>query len=227
MKTKTLIGLFVALSLCPVLYATPNQELATEIREVIQQQLHRYTFEDLVDAIYAKDTREIKKILASGQVDVNAENWNHQTLLNMASDIGNYKIAKLLIKYGADVNFRRPLKHAIIANHKEVAELLIEKGAEIEYDYMFNAIDAESADIVELLLEKADKDMVREWLNHTDMSGKRSLLLSMAIYDHNCDTEVAKVLIEHGVNTTDALAMATANSCSKIAKILIKHGPNK
>ena len=84
------------------------------------------------------NTREAKKLLASGMIDVNEIVHGHLewTPLHEAAKYGSYEMTKLLIKRGADldptdINGETPLHRAAIYGQEGVTHYLIEKGANV------------------------------------------------------------------------------------------------
>ncbi len=76
-------------------------------------------------------------LLLEAGANVNARNINNNTPLMMASFIGDIKFVKLLILYGAALNAKNNKNETAIImtllrrNQKEIAHLLIEKGADL------------------------------------------------------------------------------------------------
>jgi len=88
------------------------------------------------DSIYVAarvgNIEAVKQHLAAG-ADVNAKNRGGVTPLLMAADKGHKEIAELLISKGADVRrgYVTPLHRAAYHGHKEIVELLIVAGADV------------------------------------------------------------------------------------------------
>jgi ankyrin repeat protein len=88
------------------------------------------------DSIYVAarvgNIEAVKQHLAAG-ADVNAMNRGGVTPLLMAADKGHKEIAELLISKGADVRrgYVTPLHRAAYHGHKEIVELLIVAGADV------------------------------------------------------------------------------------------------
>lgn len=83
-----------------------------------------------------KDGRDINEI-----IPVEYDGWgvrkHHETVLNVACELGHYNIVDALIDNGADVNIitpkpdgETPLKMAVEYGHIEIVKLLIEKGSD-------------------------------------------------------------------------------------------------
>ncbi|EAY14926.1 ankyrin repeat protein, putative [Trichomonas vaginalis G3] len=84
----------------------------------------------------AIDDIETAKILLAHNADVNVENDNFLTPLQMAIQFENIEMVELLILHGANVNVKEddnwtPLHEAANRNNKELVELLVSHGAEV------------------------------------------------------------------------------------------------
>jgi hypothetical protein len=92
----------------------------------------------LVRAAYNENIAEVKRLLEEG-TDVNQTERRYigRTALHMAAAKGNYDMVKLLLEHGATVDARdegnnTPLLVAMLESQAEVAELLIDNGADIK-----------------------------------------------------------------------------------------------
>ena len=86
-------------------------------------------------ATWSRNPRAIEFLLAKG-ADINGRGYNGHTLLQSAAISGDLPWARLLLDYGADPvavpdanNGLTALDYATHAGHKEVAELLLARGA--------------------------------------------------------------------------------------------------
>ena len=117
------------------------KELLTSKRYITQG---KYVFKEeilmeeerLCIAASFNNTDKVRRLLATGMVDVNCgvSGERGETPLHRAAMYGNDKVAQLLIKSGADCGVtddegETPMHRAAMFGHKEVAELLIESGA--------------------------------------------------------------------------------------------------
>lgn len=107
--------------------------------------------EDFFDAVYRNDLLKVELLLLehAGMVDINASNSVHKTALYLALDSDqsrlsplNNDMARLLIKFGADVNrasycsahcsFEVPVVTAARRKNHDMVELLLEEKCELE-----------------------------------------------------------------------------------------------
>lgn len=137
---------------------------------------------------YAADEMNYDKVLAllENGTDPDECSGSYTPLMHIctvfdASPDG-YKIAKLLIQYGADVNAR-------YAGYDD--------GSEIGYTALFYAVtDNEKANLVQLLIDsKAD-------VNHRAADGKTPLIIAreMSIYGNSGNKEIIEILIDNGAS---------------------------
>ena len=84
-----------------------------------------------------KGHKEVTELLISNRADVNAKNKDGWTPLFLALPTGNIDLVALLTVNGADVNVKcgrdmeTPLHYAAREGYKEITELLIAKGANL------------------------------------------------------------------------------------------------
>ena len=84
------------------------------------------------DAVFDENIESVKQYLDAGG-DVNAEDWNGYTPLQLAAEYGRKEVAELLIAKGAYVNAKAnggltPLVLAEEEKHTETADLLLKHG---------------------------------------------------------------------------------------------------
>ncbi len=177
-----------------------------------------------------KNHNEVVELLISKGSDISP--------LHFALYMKDRAKAKSLIEGGADVNKRTPygttplpyvttpLHRAIDAGFKDIAELLIEKGANVnakdKWDWppLHSAVSADLKDIAELLIEKgADVNAKIHW----DWTPLHS-----AVYGHN---EIVELLIAKGANVKardgagrTPLWYAQDEGHTEIVELLRKHG---
>ena len=168
--------------------------------------------------------KEVAALLIAEGADVNAKNEDGQTPLDFTSVFNKTKTADLLRKHGGkhssihkaavggdaegvkefldagtDVNEKddsewTPLFHATIWGHKEIVELLIAEGANVNYRFNFTPLHlgSDHKEISELLIaEGAD-------VNAKDFEGDTPL-------DAVVDPEIAKLFRKHGGKTGEEL----------------------
>jgi len=106
------------------------------------------------------------------------------------------KVIRLLLEYGTDVNATTvsgltPLKYALFADNFEIANVIIQYGADInagDETALMNAVWANRIDIVEFLIERGAD------VNHRKITGENAL--EWAVFNGNDD--IAKLLLNVG-----------------------------
>ncbi len=120
--------------------------------------------EDLIDAAYKGDLKEVKVLLDKG-ANVNAKPNTGVTALMVASQNGHKDVVQLLLDKGAEVNAKdinglTALYSASQNGHKDVVQLLLNKGASVNakdisgLTAFYSATQNDHKDIVQLLLGK-------------------------------------------------------------------------
>ena len=209
--------------------------------ETEESAYYSYTDEEIIDFIKSGDFETIKKLIESKSLDVNynleINEYSKSTPLIQAIEYKQTDIINYLLENNADVNLASeltgftPLMASL--NNIAIAELLIEKGADIEAkdDDGINALVYASTynneEMVKFLLEKgADANTVCEIENeHIDISPTP---LMNAAYRGN--TNIINMLLENGADinyTTDygmtALMMAASFNQFEAAKVLLEN----
>ncbi len=92
----------------------------------------------LCDAAKKGNLSEVKRLLDNG-AEVNYENKNGLTVLDLAAFNGYSKVVKLLLDNGAEVNYESKngttaLISAVIFNKNKVAKVLLDNGANVNYE---------------------------------------------------------------------------------------------
>ena len=133
----------------PYMLAISRHELAImKMMDEYGCQLYK-SFEVLSRAVFGKHTNMVEYLLCNHKYPLNHEHIaisekeglcdTHQTILELAFDISNVKIVKLLLGHGADPNMKRCNKNSACAinyamrnkEHVEVIALLIRGGANV------------------------------------------------------------------------------------------------
>jgi ankyrin repeat protein len=157
--------------------------------------------DDLLAAIKAKDINQVRALLDAG-ANVNA-------LANNILNIGNIS----------------PLSYAVSEDDTEIAELLIERGADVNFKHplgggtpLTDAAMRGNAALVAVLLEKGADVNVKDMLNYTPLIWASSL-------GHD---DVVKLLLDHGAppDATDEHGVTALQIASNAAtvRLLLDHG---
>jgi ankyrin repeat protein len=169
-------------------------------------------------ATLAKDTVAMK-ILLDNKANPNAPTKGGATPIFIPTNNGNLDLIKILIRYGADVNYSNneykltPLRNAARNGYLEVVRFLVEKGA---------IIDARAADNATALIASCGRGHIEcvrfliqngANINVKDKDGDTPLINACA----NGRFEVVKLLMEKGAdkNITDNKGLSAKDIASK------------
>lgn len=106
-----------------------------EILALLEPQLADLAQDDVWTAMYVGDIDAVRRHM-EGDLDIDARDPDGTTLLTIASLLGHYELARLLIDAGADVNKTNyqdgstPLHAAAFLGRADVVALLLDHGAE-------------------------------------------------------------------------------------------------
>ena len=140
----------------------------------------------------------VAELLYQHVASVNATDYNHQTLLQVASADGRSDVARWLLDLGADTNSQRgdlgaPIHLATANGHLEVIRTLLNYGVDI------NSADNEGRTPLHLASSTGKVEIVRLLLEHganansVDNDGYTPLSLTWT-------TDVKRLLLDHGAN---------------------------
>jgi ankyrin repeat protein len=187
----------------------------------------RYLDVELVTATLVGDHSRMKELLTMG-ASPNAETQCGDTLLTLASGLGNAKAARILLAGGADVNLngggRTPLMAASAAGRTDLVQILLEAGAQIDL------ADKEGDSAVVLAARNGRAEALQELLDrlppHIDASNQKNHALILAA--ENASVETIRVLLASGadVNSRDKagdtpLIYAARSGHKDIVKLLL------
>ena len=201
-----------------------------------------------LNAALAQGHLDIALFLLDRGADVDNRGKADQTGLYIASSRGYAGIVRSLIDASAELNAickdhdedgnivkRTPLHVAIYEEHRDIAILLLEHGADTEIrsspnqTALYMASSRGHADVVRALIDcGADLNVqCDDWMD--DVVDVTWTPLHAAIYDEHRD--VALLLLEGGADTESrnsddetALYMASSRGCADIVRQLISHG---
>jgi len=147
------------------------------------------------------DFRELFTLILNGNVDVNFQNNQGETALFNAVQLGKKRIVELLLEHNADPNIGKlsPLIQSCISGYLEISKLLIDYGADVNYEYddtMFPltpltaSIANNRIENVKLLIEKGAN------INIVDKEENNLLLQSIKFGN----LKIAKLFLELGLD---------------------------
>ena len=204
----------------------------------------------------SQEKTEIVKLLIENGADVKVKNRQGSTVLFNAASKNKIEIVKLLLEHGADARIKNKYDESPLVNvkTKEIAELLIEYGADVnaqkrikvinhssstfpsntafggQIKYgstpLFNAISRENIPVVKLLLKNgADINIkINRFQNKNDQHYNTPLFKAV---DKN-NIEIVRLLLEYGVNlkenNADGKSILFYVKDKNIAKLLIDNG---
>ncbi|KAJ3825714.1 hypothetical protein F5880DRAFT_1477744, partial [Lentinula raphanica] len=137
---------------------------------------------------------------------------------------GNWRIVKLLIDHGADINVKggfhgTAIQAAALSGHTDIIEYLIEHGADV------NAQAGEYGTVIEAAALHGYEDIVEYLIEH----GKYGTAIEAAALNGHKD--IVGYLIEHGANVNaqggkygTAIEAAALNGFEDIVEFLTEHG---
>jgi ankyrin repeat protein len=187
----------------------------------------------LIAATYAGNAEAVQLLIQSGAKVTDRDKFG-ETVLTSAAKRGDAKVLEALIAAGADIRAsggfqgRSPLAWAAEEGSVEAVACLLKHGAGEDpkslNTALFNAAVRGPASAVRLLLEhKADPKVPSGFAGYTPLMG--------AVYSENLDTEIVKLLLEHGGDvkakaaTGDtALALARKRGHTAIVELLEQAG---
>jgi len=195
-----------------------------------------------LNAALSKGHLDIALFLLDRGADV--ENGGRRTALYSASSFGDADIVRSLIDRGADLNAISedgydvkwtPLHVAIKGGRRDIAILLLERGADTEtrdikdQTALYMASSCGYADVVRSLVDRgADLNAICQDHKDNNIDVKWTPLL-VAIYNKRRD--IAILLLERGADTEtrggrdeNALYMASSYGCADVVQQLLSHG---
>jgi len=147
--------------------------------------------EEQVKAAEKNIKQAIKILLKNEGVNVNHQDFKGQTALQFAALFGDLELVNALLKKDAQVDLcdfmgRTPLMGAVSEEKTEVAELLLEKGANIEkrsandkMTPLFFAVITGNVEMVQLLLSRGANPKTKNASGHTPLSVLEFILKDM------------------------------------------------
>lgn len=205
-------------------------EIFSFINKNLDTDIFKKTYEyKTTSLMYAceKGYKEIVELLIEKGANINFKDNNNWTALLCACRNGYLEIVDLLINNGAKV--KKALPYAVMSGKKELVELLIKVGCDINYnsEKVSPAISVacyhEYKEIVELLISKEAN------INLQPINGYPSLIAACL----NGHIGIVKLLIKNKVNVnlidgteSTSLIYACQQGYTKIVEILIKNGAN-
>ncbi|KAJ3642022.1 hypothetical protein Zmor_028486 [Zophobas morio] len=196
---------------------------------------------DKMNALYyasdsSKDNRDVMKLLIEKGIDLNAQNRNGTTALQLACLRGVYENAEMLLNSGASINIvnkdeRNALHYASESwkDNRDVMKLLIEKGTGV------NVQDGNGKTALQLACLKGVYENAKMLLNSgasINIADKEeNNALHYASRTLGINREVIKLLIEKGIdlnaqngNGTAALQLACSRGVYENVEMLLDFG---
>jgi ankyrin repeat protein len=189
----------------------------------------------IFEVVKKGDLEQVKAILEKNPELVDARGENDRTPLMQAALSRQYAVFRFLVEKGADVNLRNkggycPLHVVAIRGERELVDLIISKGAEINSNKNVGgttpldfAVSRGHKDIVALLIAKGAQ------LNLKDKRGNTPLLRAMS----EGHQDIIKLLLTKGapVNDKDSmgstpLLLAALDGQKDLVELLISKGAN-
>ena len=160
----------------------------------------------IIQAVKNNQLTIVEAALEKG-TKVNTIDQNRKSLLLIATQANNQKMAKLLVSYGADVNQQdsqkdSPFLYAGAAGYTELVTLFLENGAR------FNVFNRYNGSALIPACERAHVDVVRILANtkgfpidHVNRLGWTALMEAVVLGDGSEKyVEVVQILVEAGCN---------------------------
>ncbi|CAH0549306.1 unnamed protein product [Brassicogethes aeneus] len=216
--------------------ATGNVEIANVLvsngADINAQDINGYS--PLMCAVSNNHTETAESLINQGADVKLCCSKDKRMALHVAAATGNVKIAKVLLSNGADINAQdingySPLMFAVIKNHTETAEFLINQGADVNLRGSKDnrtALQAAAAtgnvEIANVLVSNGAD------INAQDIKGKSPLMFAV----NKNHTETAEFLINHGADVNlrgskdnrTALHVAGLTGNVEMANVLVSNG---
>ncbi|XP_063912691.1 ankyrin-3-like [Zophobas morio] len=189
---------------------------------------------------YASQSRQgnpnITKLLIEKGIDVNLQNNNGMTALQVSCQSGNYENSLMLLECDALMNIRdnednNALHHAskLWEDNRDLLKLLIKKGIHIDAQNKYGET------VLQLACLKGDQEIVEMALEHNASVNISNEGLSNALHYASRswwnNRDIIKLLIKKGIevnaqneNGTTSLQLACGNGDLEITKMLLEFG---
>lgn len=191
---------------------------------------------DMIDAVSAKNTNAVKKMLAQ-KVSPDSVGLSKRSALSVAVGSGDFEMVKLLVDAGAHPNVlddegKTPLSYAVFSENRMLIDYLLLHGADVK---LMN-IDGEN--VLMDLGANADLSLVKTLVEKganvhaKSIRSGRTVLISIVA---SCEEPIVQYLLDNGaqsdVNLQDEygktpLFEAASNNNEGVVKLLIAKGAN-
>jgi len=159
-----------------------------------------------------------------------AGKYNGRTPLAMSIDIGNHRIANMLIKYGAYLNIEdstESLPFSIDKGYNDIVIILLKNGFDVNKKYtdnktaLFIAVEKKNTEVIRILLSFGADVNVRDINGH-------HLLNHAAIYDNEENFRLllgagAEPEVKDILSKNTPLMYASITGCENIVKLLLQN----
>jgi ankyrin repeat protein len=153
----------------------------------------------LIDLIVVENIEEIKKFLNNlDNIEYINYHKNDNNCLNTSLYNGNIEICELLLKYGADINYKDnsgyyPIHRVALSKNIYLLDLLIKYGADI------NQQDDNGNTLLHLAIIINNKDLIKKILYYNpDLTIKNTLLLTSL--ECTNDDKILEIFNIHKIN---------------------------
>jgi ankyrin repeat protein len=177
--------------------ADPNGEICIDCDFI-----KRFTITPIFYAL-AYGRRDIIALLITNGADINrALNKNNETLLMLASSVGDKQLVKLLIKNGVQLNAQTKegytaLMCAAVEGHEEIVQLLVKAGADM---FVTNKYKETALFIAGYAKQYSITLMLCKYMRNTE---EPEIVLAYAVMTQ--DLNLVKILLQAGTKVTDRI----------------------
>ena len=187
-----------------------------------------------------KNHRDMAKVLLANGSDLNSLDKNQQSPIFLSVIFGSVEVTEILLRHKANIELRdhigwMPIHYAISKNHKEIVQLLINYGADMNEHISHLSNHWPTLTPLYMASFKGLPDIVQILIENGACVDGRIRNLETPLIGATCKNhiDICKILLLYGadvsasdeVNKT-ALYIATYYGHERIVKLLIENGAN-